>query len=178
MQKPFKLLEERWCQINDKLNISQGTSLENYLTKYIKTLKKSVQKLSYNLYEKPKNNNAFSRSKAQYGCKRIISLLKILFLSVGEIVISSEWHDDDDGVWYWETQTHCEIYTWRCSHFYRRKKNQEGFCFHFPRACYNYILIYLEGNIAASFVKLILFIKELDLNDENHHRYFGLICSK
>lgn len=58
------------------------------------------------------------------------------------------------------------------------KKNQEGFCFHFPRACYNYILIYLEGNIAASFVKLILFIKELDLNVENHHRYFGLICSK
>lgn len=124
MQKPFTLLEERWCQINDKLNISQGTSLENYLTKYIKTLKKSVQKLSYNLYEKPKNNNAFSRSKAQYGCKRIISLLKILFLSVGEIVISSEWHDDDDGVWYWETDALWNVHLEMLSFLSEKKKSR------------------------------------------------------
>lgn len=73
-----------------------------------------------------------------------------------------------------EKLTHWEIYTWRCSHSYRRKKNSAGFCFHFSRACY--ILIHWKGNTTASFEKIILFIKELDLINENHHRYFGFIC--
>lgn len=63
----------------DKLNISQGTSLKNYLTKY-KNTEKSDEKIIIQPLRKTTKNYAFSRNKAQYGCKRIIFSFKNIVL--------------------------------------------------------------------------------------------------
>lgn len=69
MQKPFKLLEERWCQINDKLNISQGTSLENYLTKYKNTEKKVLKNYHTTFTKNQKITTPFHEVKSNTDVK-------------------------------------------------------------------------------------------------------------